>query len=212
MAYNFADLKSELKTEIGDPNASDTILGNALNNAEQDIFNTFELTLNSAQTTNTLAASANTLTSALPSDLQTIRRLYITSPSGSVADLTPYFLTVDDFRYKFPVVNTSSIPTYWTFWDEVEFSVLADQAYTIGLDYTKSVSLMSDTTDVPTVPQSFKEMLMLGAKIRIYEAKEDFDFAAQFKNRFATLQENFITRYGGRQVDRQIVVSNPRRG
>lgn len=78
------------------------------------------------------------------------------------------------------------------------------------LDYIKSVPILSSSTDVPVIPESFSELLMVGAKMRIYEQKEDFDYAGQFTNRYADLLEAFITRYGMRQVDNQVVVPGAR--
>jgi hypothetical protein len=70
---------------------------------------------------------------------------------------------------------------------------------------------MSDDADVPVIPQSFEELLMLGAKMRVYEQKEDFDYASQFTNRYADLLEAFAVRYSTRQVDNQIVIPGARR-
>lgn len=203
MAYTFGDLKSKLQTQIGDPNLADSVAGDALNHTEQSIFNTFDITLNSASTTRTVSAGTNTFSSSLPTDLQRIVGLRITSPAGLAADLKDYFMPVDKFRAAYPSVTSSGAPSYWTYWTSVEFSTLADQAYTITVDYIKSVTLMSGASDVPTIPQSFEELLLVGAKIRIYEQKEDFDYANQFTNRFADLLEAFTTRYSTRQVDIQ---------
>jgi len=69
---------------------------------------------------------------------------------------------------------------------------------------------LSASSDIPLVPQAFEEMLMLGAKIRIYEQKEDFDYASQFQNRFADLVEAFTTRYSTRQVDNMVIIPGAR--
>lgn len=212
MAYQFSDLKSKLQTQIGDPNLSDSVAGDALNYAEQNIFNTFDLTLNSATQTNALATAATALTDALPSNFQRVYSLYITSPVGLSADITPYYVNPKDFRQRHTVSQsqTTAPPTWWTYFTTIEFAYKADQNYVIKLDYIKSVTLMSSSSDVPTIPQSFEELLVLGAKMRIYEQKEDFDYASQFNNRYADLQEAFITRYGMRQVDNQVVIPGAR--
>lgn len=209
MAYTYADLKSELKTEIGDQNLDSTMLGNAINFAQQDIFNKFELTLNSTYQSNTVAAGANTLTTALPSTLQRITAMYITN-SNEGKDLTPYFLANKEFRQQFPLVETTNPLQWWTFFTNVEFSTLADKEYSLRIEYIKTIDFLSADADVPTIPQAFKEMLMLGAKIRLYENKEDFDYANQFYQRYADLQEQFLARYSTRQVDSQFVVPGSR--
>lgn len=210
MAYTLTDLKTKLRTQIGDSSIDSTILLDALNYTEQSIFNTVELTLNSTYQSNTVAAGANTLTTALPSDLQKITALYITSPTAYAQDLTECFVSPKEFRKMYPLVNTTNPLKYWTFWTGVEFSTLADQEHTIRIDYTKSVPLLSADSDVPTIPQSFEELLIVGAKMKIYEQKEDFDYAGQFQTRYGDLLEAFLTRYSTRQVDGQFIMPGPR--
>jgi hypothetical protein len=211
MAYTFADLKTKLQTQIGDPNLDNTVMGDALNYTEQSIFDTFDLTLNSSQQTNAVAAGASVLTTALPTDYQRLSSLYITSPTAYAEDLTKYFTKIKDFREAYPDAGTYTGPLqYWSFWTSIEFATKAPVACTVKLDYIKTITQMSATTDVPTVPASFEELLMLGAKIRIYEQKEDFDYAQQFQNRYADLLEAFITRYSTRQVDNLVVAAGSR--
>lgn len=127
-------------------------------------------------------------------------------------NLKRYFLTPDKFRDQFPAagVIASGNLTYWTYWINVEFANKANQTYTLAFDYIKSVPLMSTSSDVPTIPESFEELLIIGAKIRIYEQKEDFDYASQYSNRYADLLESFTTRYSTRQVDTQANVPGAR--
>lgn len=212
MAYIFNDLKTKLQTQIGDANLSTTVAGDALNYTEQSIFNTFDLTLNSAQSTNSVNVDTNVLASALPTDFQRFVNLRVTSPVGMEDNLKKYFLTPDKFRDQFPAAGVIAVGnlTYWTFWTQVEFANKANQTYSIAFDYIKSVPLMSATSDVPTIPESFEELLLIGAKIRIYEQKEDFDYASQYANRYADLLEAFTTRYSTRQVDTQANVPGAR--
>lgn len=210
MAYQFSDLKTKLRTQIGDASIDSTILSDALNYTQQGFFNTFDLTLNSDTQTNAVATGANTLTSALPTDLQRITALYITAPSGREADLTESFVSPKEFRKQFPSVTIANPLNYWTFWESVQFSTLADVDYTIAVDYIKSVPILSADADVPVIPEAFEELLILGAKIRIYEQKEDFDYAGQFQTRYGDLMEAFLTRYSTRQIDGQFVIPGPR--
>lgn len=211
MAYQFSDLKTKLAGEVGDPNLDDTVAGDALNHTQQEIFDKFDLTLNSATQTNAVAAGANTLTSALPSGFQRVSSLYISSPAAMSGDLTPYFVKVKEFRQRYPDAGTyTGVLREWTYWTSIEFANLAASAVTVKLDYVKTIDYMSAGSDVPTIPQSFQELLLLGAKIRIFEQKEDFDYASQFGNRYADLQEAFATRYSVRQVDNQVVIPGAR--
>lgn len=186
-------------------------MGDAINYAQQAIFNTFDLTLNSETQTNALASGANTLTSALPTNLQRIQSMYISSPSAYARDLTDYFMKIKDFRTKYPDAGayTGTIQE-WSFFTSVEFAVSSSVDLVVKIDYTKYVPLLSATSDVPTIPESFEELLLLGAKMRVYEQKEDFDYAQQFNSRYADLLEAFVTRYSTRQVEVQMVVPGAR--
>lgn len=212
MSYIFSDLKTKLQTQVGDANLDDTVAGDALNYAQQEIFGKFDLTLNSATQTNAVAAGANTLTSALPTDFQRISSLYISSPVALATDLTDYFVKVKEFRNTYPAAGSYTGPLQeWTFWTSVEFAVNSSADVVVKLDYCKTIPIMSAGSDIPTIPESFEELLIIGAKIRVFEQKEDFDYANQFTNRHADLIEAFTTRYSTRQVDNQIVVPGARR-
>lgn len=207
MSYIYGDLKTLLATQISDANVDTTITGNALIDAEQEIFNKYDLTLNSSTQSNAVAAGANTLTSSLPSNFQRIRNINITVPAVLAKSLKQNYLSPDEFdEVCSAYVQAQTNPlgsSPWTFYDDqtIKFGSLADVAYTVVIRYTKYVPILSADADIPTIPQSFRELLLLGAKIRIYEAKEDFDYAQQFQNRYADLLQDFITRYARRQVD-----------
>lgn len=210
MSYIFGDLKTKLQTQVGDASLNTTVAGDALNYTQQAIFNTFDLTLNSASSTNTVTAGTNTFASTLPTDFQRFINLRISSPSGLAVNLKNYYMTPNAFRDLYPVVDTTGQLSNWTYWTNVEFSTLADQNYTLTFDYIKSVAQMSSASDVPVIPEAFEELLILGAKIRIYEQKEDFDYASQYANRYADLLEAFTTRYSTRQVDVQANIPGSR--
>lgn len=205
MAYTFLALKTKLATQISDPNVDTTITGDALVDAEQEIFNKFTITLNSDTQSNSILSGTRTLVSALPTDFQRINNISITAPAAYAKSLKDQYLNPNDFRTQYNAYAQSITAPLgaWTYISSVEFGNLADQNYTLLLDYTKYVPIMSADADVPTVPEPFRELLMLGAKIRIYENKEDFDFAQQFQNRYADLLQDFLTRYSTNQIDTQ---------
>jgi len=210
LSYIFSDLKTKLQTQVGDPNLDTTVAGDALAYTEQEIFNKFELTLNSASQNNSITSGTNVLTSTLPTDFQRTVDLVITAPANSAGSLKKYFVPPDQFRDSYPTIIAAGPPRIWTYWTSHEFSTNADQTYTVKLYYCKNVPILSGASDIPTIPQSFEEMLVLGAKIRIYEQKEDFDYASQFYNRYADLEEAFVSRYSVNQVDIQVQVPSGR--
>jgi hypothetical protein len=211
MSYILSDLQTKLKTQIGDPNLDSTVITDALNYTQQSIFGTFDTTLNSAQQTNAVALGANTLTAALPSDLQRISSLYISSPAAFATNLTKYFMPIKDFREVYPDAGVyDGTLQDWSFWTSVEFARKSTADVVVKIDYIKYVPMLSAPTDIPTIPQPYEELLILGSKMRIYEQKEDFDYAGQFNSRYADLLEAFIRRYSTRQVDNQMVVPGAR--
>jgi hypothetical protein len=211
MAYTFLDLKTKLTTQIGDPNLDSTVMGDALNYTQQAIFGAFDLTLNSATQTNSIITGANTLVSALPTDLQRIMSLYVSSPIALANDLTDYFLKVKDFRTLYPHAGFYVGPIKeWTYFTSIEFAMSSSADLTVQIDYIKTTPLLSAASDVPVIPETYEELLILGAKKRVYEQKEDFDYASQFSNTYADLLEAFTTRYSTRQVDNQVVIAGAR--
>lgn len=210
MAYDLTGLKTKLRTQIGDQSLDSTVMVDALNYTQQSVFNSIDLTLNSGSQTNSVLTGANTLTSALPTDLQRITALVVSAPTAYATDLTECFVSPKEFRKRYPVVDQANPLKYWTYWTSLQFSTLADQDHTIVIDYIKSTPILSGDTDVPVIPAAFEELLVLGAKIRIYEQKEDFDYAGQFLNRYGDLLESFLTRYSTRQIDGQFVIPGPR--
>lgn len=212
MAYTFQDLKTKLQTQIGDPNLDSSVMGDALNYTQQAVFGAFDLTLNSANQTNSVTAGTNVLASAMPTDYERMSSLYVSAPTGLSEDITDYFVPIKEFRQRFPLpsIRGDSSLRYWSYWTSIVFANNANVAYTVILDYIKSIPFMSLDADVPTIPQAYEELLMLGAKMRIYEQKEDFDYASQFTNRYADLLEAFTTRYSTRQVDTQVVIPGAR--
>lgn len=212
MAATFIELKTKLTTQIGDPNLDISVMGDALNYTQQSIFEAFDLTLNSGQQTNAIAIGSNTLTNPLPDDFERVSSLYVSAPIAISRNLTNYFLPIKKFRDLYPNPTFYSGPIQeWSFWTSLEFSTLSSQNLTIKLDYVKSIPFMSAPTDVPVIPQAYEELLMLGAKMRVYEQKEDFDYASQFTNRYADLLESLVTRYSTRQVDNQVIIPGARR-
>jgi hypothetical protein len=216
MSYTYGDLKTLLATQISDANVDTTITGNALIDTEQEIFNKYDLTLNSATQSNSVTQGTNTVASALPTNLQRIKNINITAPVGLARSLKDNYISPDDFDEQctaFAQSNSSQLGSSpWTYYDDqtLKWGALADLTYTISIRYTKYVPILSGSTDVPTMPESFRELLLLGSKIRIYENKEDFDFAQQFQNRYADLLQDFVSRYAVRQVDRMTVAKSSR--
>lgn len=209
MAYTLAGLTTKLRTQISDPALDSTVSTDAFNNTIQDVFNRFELTLNSGYQSNTVTAGTNTLATALPTDLQRITALIITSPNAR--DITKRYIPNKEFRMLYPAVTETNQLSDWTFFTSVEFSTLADVDNTVRIEYVKTVALLSADSDVPAIPQAYEELLMVGAKMRVYEQKEDFDYASQYEPKYNQLLEQFVQRYSTRQIDAQFVVPGSRR-
>ena len=88
MAYTFLDLKTKLTTQVGDPNLDSTVIADAINYTQQEIFAKYDLTLNSDSQTNTVTSGTSSLASALPSDFQRISSIRVTLPVVNATDIT----------------------------------------------------------------------------------------------------------------------------
>ena len=75
-----------------------------------------------------------------------------------------------------------------------------DKAYALLLRYKKRPSELVNSTDVPLLPQEFRELLVIGAAFRIFEIKDDFVQASYLKSRYDELAMKLVQRYSRKQT------------
>lgn len=214
MAYDLADVRTRVKNKLDDTDFSNALLTQFINDEQREIFNTYEFPFNQAiDTSKSLDASEFSFT--LPTDLQSLKTMEVTSPENEEYDLTKYYMDFTTFKRIYPQQDNESTgqPSYWTMYgDTVEFAWPADKTYTFRIYYLKAPTTLVNDADVPEIPEAFSEVLVLGAYIRALEFNDDNDISQYQRSIRRDLLQGMLLRYSPRVTGKQAVMRNSRWG
>lgn len=212
MAYQLSTLVDKIKRRLKDGAFDDNDIIDYINDTQNEVLGADEFSFLEKIHSETLSVGATDFT--LPSDYQVSIRLETIDPvnanNASTLDYVPY----RNLFNKQPNALTSTAqvwPQYYTlFSNRLIFDTKVDKAYTAKLYYLGRPTELSGDSDVPTIPQEFSEIYVLGALERAEKTRDNYDFAAVHENKRLELVENLRLRYGARQIGTpgQIVLSN----
>lgn len=213
MAYQLSTVRTRVQNKLDDTNFSASKITQFINDAQNEIFNSYSFPFNEKTASATLTTGTNTFT--LPTDFQAMKALGITAPDNYEIDLTRFYMNYNSFKTAYPDDDDSSgVPGYWTiFGDTVTFAWLADVNYTLSVDYLKNATELVNDSDVPEIPEAFGEILVTGAYIRALEHNDDNDIADYQRTRYYVPQlQNMLNRYSPRIYGKQPKMRNSRWG
>jgi hypothetical protein len=112
-------------------------------------------------------------------------------------DETNYMAHRDFFdQYGDPSIYSNNTPYNWTeFGDQIYFNCPVNKNYTFVQRYYRTPTPMSAGTDVPDVPETFRELLELWADYRGEKYRGNHDIAATYKQEFEDELENMVIKY-----------------
>lgn len=218
MAYDVQRIVKRVRDKMDDSEYSEQLILDFINDTQQEIFNDFELPFNQKTFSGTLAQGQyqfNFVNSA--TDYQRVVSLRLTSPEKNVTDISENYMNFHDFRKSFPdpSKNTANTPSFWTSYGFVIiFSQPTDQEYVMDMDYVKEATLLEDLSDVPELPPSWQEVLVLGAYIRALERNDDNDIADYHRMKaggYISQVQTLANRYNPTQRAATTVMRNSRR-
>lgn len=201
MAFNLLDLTTAVKDDLKDPSFSGTRISRYLNYGQLAIFNTHTFKFCERAVVGSLtvgeyiyeqqADHQSTIGGILVDPITTTRRV--------VLDEKNYLPHREFFsQYPDPSLETSGLPSAWTeFGQQLYFDKPADKAYTFRQRYFRVPTSMSATTDVPDVPEAFRELLELYADYRGEKYRGNHDVAATYKQDFEDGLESMGLRFAG---------------
>jgi len=95
-----------------------------------------------------------------------------------------------------PSTYDNGMPSQWTeFGDQLYFNRPADKLYVFKQHYFRNPTILSADTDVPDVPETFRELLELWADYRGEKYRGNHDIAATYKQEFEDELENMAIKY-----------------
>lgn len=215
MAYTLASIRNRVITDkLDDPQYDPTVVDGFINDAQRSIFNTYELPFMEKTFSGTSAATEWIFD--FPVDYQVQNALILVGPDNNIVDLTDNYIDFRAFNQMYPSPGDNPVgrPNVWTtYGNKLYYSRPLDQDYQVTLYYLKTPTLLDADGDVPEIPESFGEVLILGAYYRVLERNEDFDLALFYKNGdYQDELDKMVSRLGRRQTGTPTIMAQPRRG
>lgn len=188
MSYILSDLISSVQDDLKDTSFGSTRITRYLNYGQNLIFNTHMFKFCEKNYTGTVASAATTKTQQTDHQA-TIGGALIDPSDGNIIfklDSDSY-LPHREFFDQNPnaAAQTSGMPNCWTEYGGVMyFDRPTDKIYTFNQRYYRAPTAMSATTDVPDVPEAFRELLEFYASFRAEKYRGNHDIAATYLQQF----------------------------
>lgn len=205
MAYQFSTIGVKVRNKIRDSNFDFTQTADAINDAQNDIFNEYRLPFMQTTQTYTTAINVSDITNGvgLPTNYTQAIDLIYTSNDGE--RLIPY-KNVTELDFLYPdeddtTEHAAGTALYWYFYAEIiRVFPVPSTAYTVLLRYYKKPTILVNDADVPDIPSQFEELLVLGAAYRILQIKDNYDEAAILENKYHEILAKLVMQNSQPQV------------
>ena len=212
MEYNLKGIRDQvILDKLDDESFDPATVDRFINTVQRRIFNTFELPFMEAVFSGVLPAEQRIF--VFPPDVQSVKGVVITAPTGEQTNITEKQLRYKDFltKYPTPANNTPGPINEWmSFAGKIYTSAPTDVAYQMDTFYTKKPKLLVADTDTPEIPEEFQELLVLGAYELVLKRNEDYDLAAVIRDEYREQLDLLVDRYGLRMGDGGITMAQPR--
>lgn len=213
MAYNLASVRDRIRdAKLDDPGYEASIIDGFINDAQREIFNSYELPFMEKSFTGTLPSGEFIF--SFPDDYQLSQSLKIVDPEKNIRSLNDDYLRFRAFneQFPFPEVEEPGPPMYWTtYGNKLYLHRPTDQEYQLNTFYIKKPDELTDDAHVPEIPEEFQEALVLGAFKRVYQRNEDYDLAAAINQEYVLQTDLMAQRLGKRQGATPMVMGQPLR-
>lgn len=214
MAYDASDLISSIKDDLKDQSFNETRLLRYLNQGQRKIFNTHLFDFCRTAVSGTLAAGEYGF------EQQPDRQITIGGALTDPADPDKTFvmnslnrIDSEDFwvRYPNPGSNDPGLPCTWTeYGNAIYFDRPLDKVYNFVQRYWVAPSELTivTPTNIPLVPETFRELLEEYAKFKAEKYRGNHDIAATHLQAFEDGLEDMNIRLNGAA---KLVVGRKRR-
>lgn len=200
MAYQLSDIVTKVQRRIRDTNYSPAEITDYINDTQNDVFNEYRLPFMQTSVDYTVFANTQDITNGagLPQDYVQAVDLTMTS-QGKQTQLE--YISFEELNANYPDYwNTTTypptIPTKWFFYNGVigVFPAPAENT-TVRLRYWKKPTNLVISTDVPSIPSQFEELLVVGAAYRVLQVKDNYDQAGVLQNKYDELLQKLVVKY-----------------
>lgn len=207
MTYNVGQIVTDVRNKLDDSNFSATLIKEYLNDAQREMVNRHKFKFMEA--TYTASLTTGTYSYSLPTAVDIVEGFRITDPSGNEVDLTNNYLTFEEFDNRFPDPDEQGTakPHWWTIReDSFLLYPRPDNTYSLDIRYQKQPTALSDDSDVPDVPERYKELLVVGILSRCHKFNDNYDLAQVEEEKFDKLLLDVNAKNYTRQTGRPTIM------
>lgn len=211
MAYNLASIRERVRERLDDDTYDGDVIDQFINDTQRQTLNTYSFPFMETTFSGTLASGASTF--LLPDDAQTVISFRITAPDEHAGFLEYMEFREFDKRFPDPTSADPGIPFVWTFVNNT-FKVYpkTDQVYELDLRYLLKPTELTGDTNEPQLPESFSEILVLGAHQRCLERDDSYNEAQVVEQKVEQLVEDMLGRLVTRQIGRPHIMGSNKTG
>lgn len=177
MAYQLSTVRSRIQDKLDNTSFSTSILTQFINDGQRDIIIQSKPQFSRLETSYTTTAASNALTTSA-TDILVLLSLKIFTPINYAQKLP--FIEYQDVDLFYPNVGLlgTGPPIAWTTFGNTPTLVNnADAVYTLKAKYLQAPPELVNDSDVPILPVTFSEILVLAGYKRALEHDDDFDQA-----------------------------------
>lgn len=177
MAYQLSTVRSRIQDKLNDPNFSTSVLTQFVNDGQRDIIIQSKPQLSRLEGTWTTSIGSNVLTTSV-TDMLVPLSFKLFTPINYAMKLP--FIEYDDVDLFYPNVGLlgTGPPIAWSAFTGVPFVVNnADAVYTLKGKYLQVPPELVNDSDVPILPVTFSEILVLSGYKRGLEYNDDANTA-----------------------------------
>lgn len=216
--YNVQEIVQKVRNRLDDQDFPQAVLVDFINATQQEIFNQYVIPFNQKTFSGDLAEGQHrfNFVNTAP-DYQRVISLRLTDPEDEETDISEKYVNYREFRKRFPKPGDrpAGKPSHWTTYGFVIiFSQPTDRVYTMDMDYVKEATVLTNGDDVPELPKSWEEVLILGTFIRALERNDDLDIAEYHRSKLGGYNDQvqtLINRYNPAQTATTTVMRQSRR-
>lgn len=195
MSYNLGTVRSRIEQKLDDTSFGVSKLNQFINDGQAEILNTYRFPFMEREADVNAIQGSETLQN-LPTDIQAPLSLRIYTPIGYATELS--YIEYEDFDRAFPNPNLTgdTTPAAWRYFNKtIQIYPKPNDTYNLKLKYIKEPTQMTLDADIPEIPESFGEALVLAGYKRALEHNDDYDQAQVIQQQIDIQVEKMVERY-----------------
>jgi hypothetical protein len=201
MAYQLADIVTLVQKRVKDTGYDTSEIKQYINDTQNDVFNEYRLSFMQTSQSYTVPASVTDVTNGTGLPANFLVGIDMLNTTGGGALLIPYKEVSYLDSLTSATSSTSNAPQFWYMYGRTPtlYPVLSSSV-TVNFRYYKMPTQLSNDSDVPALPYSFQELLVLGAAYRVMQVKDNYDIAGILQNKCDEILQKLVNMTAVNQV------------